>query len=164
LDRQPQDGYSDAGCGPPEEENAVPPSEREKIHYELLEALYKARKHVEQLEAAVAHNAAFLGLGVEREHHIGRPPPDRADLPDAVMRYLGLVGHAEDISNYLGGEGHAESRPRLGRDAPDVIRPADGPRVDRLVGDVVLDHPDDDLLLGAGGPVPSAQDPPDADG
>jgi hypothetical protein len=130
----------------------VPPSEREKIHYELLEALFKARKHVEQLEAAVAHNAAFLGIGVEREDRVGRPAPDRADLPDAVMRYLGLVGHMDDISDYLGSEGHAESRPRLGRDAPETIRPADGPRIDRLVGDVVLDHPDDGLLLGAGAP------------
>ncbi|MDR2670028.1 MAG: hypothetical protein LBC14_08780 [Desulfovibrio sp.] len=151
----------------------MPPSEREKIHYELLEALYKARKQVEQLEAAVAHNAAFLGIGVEREDRLGRPAPDRADLPDAVMRYLGLVGHVEDISDYIGGEGHAESRPHLGRDAPETIRPADGPRIDRLVGNVVLDHPDDGLLLGAGTPEPqdltgnigaSPQTPPETSG
>jgi hypothetical protein len=129
-------------------------SEREQIHHELLEALYKARKHVEQLEAAVAHNAAFLGTGIEREHQIGRPAPGSADLPDALMRYLGLVGHTEDISDYLGREGHAESRPRLGSDAPDVIRPANGPRIERLVGEVVLDHPDDGLLLGAGTVIP----------
>jgi hypothetical protein len=132
----------------------VPPSEREKIHHELLEALYKARKHVEQLEAAVAHNAAFLGTGIEREHQIGLPAPGSADLPDAVMRYLGLVGHADDISDYLGREGHAESRPRLGPDAPAGIRPADGPRLDHLVGDLALDHPDDRLLLGAGATEP----------
>ncbi|MDR1686036.1 MAG: hypothetical protein LBR82_06305 [Desulfovibrio sp.] len=140
----------------------MPQSEREKIHYELLEALYKARKHVEQLEAAIAHNAAFLGIGVEREHHVGRLAPGTADLPDALMRYLGLVGHMEDISDYLGREGHAESRPRLGPDAPDAIRPSDGPRIDRLVGDVALDHPDDSLLLGAGTPKPP--DSPDSAG
>jgi hypothetical protein len=132
----------------------VPPSEREKIHYELLEALYKARKQVEQLEAAVAHNAAFLGTGIEREQQIGLPAPNSADLPDALMRYFGLVGHGDDISDYLGREGHAESRPRLGPDAPAGIRPADGPRLDRLVGDVALGHPDDSLLLGPGATEP----------
>jgi hypothetical protein len=136
---------------PAVEEYMVTPADREKIHYELLEALYKARRHVEQLEAALAHNAAFLGTGIEREDLIGRPAPDPAELPDALTRYFGLVGHMDDISDYLGREGHAESRPRLGRDAPEAVRPADGPRIDRLVGDLILDHPDDGLLLSAGG-------------
>jgi hypothetical protein len=139
-------------------------SEREKIHHELLEALYKARRRVEQLEAAVAHNAAFLGIGVERENRIGRPAPDPKDLPDALMRYLDLVGHGEDISDYIGSDDHAGNRPRLGRDAPDGIRPESGPRIHHLVGDVVLDHPDDCLLPSFSDPaLPDTPETPEAD-
>mgnify|MGYP003623405210 CR=1 FL=1 len=59
--------------------------DRETIHYALLDALYDARKQVEQLEAALAHNAAFLGTGVEWEIQIGTPAPS-GHMPDALVR------------------------------------------------------------------------------
>ncbi|MDR2800571.1 MAG: hypothetical protein LBB52_04795 [Desulfovibrio sp.] len=120
-------------------------SEREKIHYELLEALYKARRQVEYLEAAVAHNAAYLGTGIERENTPVARPPDAPALPEAVLRYLGLVGPEEDISDYLGREGHEESRPRLSPNAQDDVRPKTEPRAGRLIGAVARGHPDDKL-------------------
>ncbi|MDR0826575.1 MAG: hypothetical protein LBN33_01675 [Desulfovibrio sp.] len=122
-------------------------SEREKIHHELLEALYKARKQVEYLEAALAHNAAFLGTGVERDSGIARPAPGDSPLPETVLRYIGLIGPEEDISDYLGRDGHNESRPRLGKDAPEIVRPMTEPRVGQLVGAVAAGHPDDKLPL-----------------
>jgi len=122
-------------------------SEREKIHHELLEALYKARRQVEYLEAALAHNAAYLGTGVERETRIGEAAPDKSILPDAVLRYIGLVGPEEDISDYLGREGHNETRPRLGEDAPPDVRPKSEPRIGRLVSALALGHPDDKLPI-----------------
>ncbi|MDR1489168.1 MAG: hypothetical protein LBS65_01590 [Desulfovibrio sp.] len=122
-------------------------SEREKIHHELLEALYKARRQVEYLEAALAHNAAYLGTGIERESPPAALPHDAGPLPEAVMRYLGLVGPEEDISDYIGREGHDGSRPRLGPDARDDVRPETEPRVGRLIGAVASGHPDDKLPL-----------------
>jgi hypothetical protein len=121
--------------------------EREKIHHELLEALYKARRQVKYLEAALAHNAAFLGIGVERDSWIARPTPGDSPLPETVSRYIGLIGPEEDISDYIGREGHDDSRPRLGRDAPEVVRPMTEPRVGQMVGAVAVGHPDDKLPL-----------------
>lgn len=133
-------------------------SEREKIHYELLEALHKARKRVEYLEAALAHNAAFLGTGVEREDFSALPAaPDGPDaLPEEVMRYLGLTGRELDVSDFLGREGDRETRPRLGEDAPDAIRPRTEPRIGHLVGQLAFGHPDDVLVLP--GPPPGQKD------
>ncbi|MDL2216440.1 hypothetical protein LJB81_01745 [Desulfovibrio sp. OttesenSCG-928-M14] len=133
-------------------------NEREKIHYELLEALYRARKQVEYLEAALAHNAAYLGTGVEREDFPALPEDD-ADpeaLPEEVMRYLGLAGRESDVSDYLGREGDDKSRPRLGSDAPDIIRPKTEPRIGQLVGQLAFGHPNDILTL----PGPQARAAP----
>lgn len=138
-------------------------NEREKIHYELLEALYKARKEVEYLEAALAHNAAFLGTGVEREDQ-PRPPDDPRAVPETVLRYLGLAGPEEDISDYIGREGDDASRPRLGPDAPDDIRPTTAPRIGRLVGLLASAHPDDRLVLPGSGPGPDKTPPPPENG
>jgi len=133
-------------------------SDREKIHYELLEALYTARKQVEALEAALAHNATFLGTGVEREGQIGRAAPDSAKPPDALVKYLELVEPGEDISDFIGREGHEESRPRLGKDAPEDIRPDKQPAVSPLVGQLALGHPADAINFGLP-PVPTVDDP-----
>jgi hypothetical protein len=130
-------------------------SDREKIHYELLEALYVARKQVEALEAAIAHNAAFLGTGVEREGQIGEAAPDPAKLPNALMQYLELVEPGADISDFIGREGHDESRPRLGEDAPDEVRPDKKPAVSPLVGQLAWDHPANEINFGRP-PVPTA--------
>ena len=129
-------------------------SDREKIHFELLEALYTARKQVEALEAALAHNAAFLGTGVEREGQIGQAAPDASTMPGALMRYLQLVEPEEDISDFIGREGHDESRPRLGPDAPAHVRPNKQPAVSPLVGQLALGHPDDVINFGLT-PVPT---------
>ena len=136
-------------------------SDREKIHYELLEALYRARKQVEALEAALAHNAAFLGTGVEREGQIGRVAPDCARLPNALIKYLELVEPGEDISNFIGREGHEESRPRLGKDAPDEVRPDKQLPVSPLVGQLALGHPADAINFGPA-PVPPENEQADA--
>ncbi|MCL1939960.1 MAG: ATP-binding protein [Desulfovibrionaceae bacterium] len=145
-------------------------NDREKVHHELLEALYTARKQVEALEAALAHNAAFLGTGVEREGQIGRDAPDSGALPNALMHYLELVEPEEDISNFIGREGHDESRPRLGKDAPDEVRPDKQPPVSPLVGQLALGHPSDAINFGLprvptgndAQPAPSQTDSPDA--
>lgn len=142
-------------------------NDREKIHFELLEALYTARKQVEALEAALAHNAAFLGTGVERKEQIGRAAPEAAGMPNALMRYLELVEPEEDISNFIGREGHDESRPRLGTDAPDEVRPDKTPAVSPLVGQLAFGHPDDGINFGLplapmGGSLHDAAAPPEA--
>lgn len=141
--------------------------DREAIHYQLLEALYKARKQVEYLEAALAHNAAYLGTGIDRADFIAPPEPDDPDaLPEELMRYLGLVGREADVSDYLGREGDDASRPRLGADAPEDIRPLREQRAGRLVGLLAASHPDDGLVLpgppGAAdnAPVPDADNEP----
>ena len=141
-------------------------NDREKIHHELLEALFVARKQVEALEAALAHNAAFLGTGVEREGQIGRAAPDSATFPNALMKYLQLVEPGADISDFIGREGDDASRPRLGKDAPDEVRPDKRPPVSPQVGQLILDHSADDINFGLP-PVPPVSpdffDPSDDD-
>lgn len=133
-------------------------NDREAIHYQLLEALYKARKQVEYLEAALAHNAAYLGTGVERTDFAAPPETDDPEaLPEELMRYLGIVGREADVSDYLGREGDDSSRPRLGADAPESIRPLKEMRTGRLVGLLAMGHPDDGLVLP--GPPGSAVPP-----
>ena len=138
-------------------------SEREKMHYDLLDALYTARKQVEYLEAAPAHNAAFLGTGVERENQIGTAAPKSAAIPDALVRYLDLVEPETDISDYIGREGHDESRPRLGPDAPASLRPKTEPGVSPLVGQLALGHPSDAITFGPPRPAPQQADPASED-
>ena len=138
-------------------------SDREKMHYELLEALYTARKQVEALEAALAHNAAYLGTGVEREGQIGAAPPAPATLPNALMKYLELMEPGADISEFIGREGHEESRPRLGADAPDEVRPDKQPPVSPLVGQLALDHPANEINFGLP-PVPTVDEPAASEG
>lgn len=121
--------------------------DREKIHYELLEALYVARKQVETLEAALAHNAAFLGTGIEREGGAQSPGSPFAAMPGALMRYLELVEPEEDISNFIGSEGDEASRPRLGKDAPYEVRPNKEPEVSPLVGQLAFGHPADAITF-----------------
>lgn len=135
--------------------------EREKIHHELLDALHTARKQVEYLEAALAHNAAFLGTGVERQSQLGKPPPGKTRIPDALVRYLDLVEPEDDISNYIGREGHDESRPRLGPDAPDAIRPKTEPSVNPLVGQLALGHPADSITFAGQSTAPFPGESPE---
>ena len=137
-------------------------NDREKIHYELLEALYAARKQVEALEAALAHNAAYLGTGVEREGQIGRTAPDSAKIPNALIKYLELVEPGTDISDFIGREGDDESRPRLGKDAPEEVRPDKEPAVSPLVGQLALDHPTDAINFGLPR-VPVTKEPGDSE-
>ena len=122
-------------------------NDREKVHHQLLDALYSAKKRVEALEAALAHNAAYLGTGVERESQIGPAAPEFVVQSDALLRYLELVEPEDDISNYLGSEGHEHSRPRLGDDAPMQIRPRHNLPVNPMVQFVAQDHPDDALAF-----------------
>lgn len=121
-------------------------NERERIHHQLLDALYTARKQVECLEAALAHSAAYLGTGVEREGHFGIKPEDMV-APDALIRYLELVEPERDISDYIGTEGVEHTRPRLGPDAPDFIRPNRDNPVNPLVRFLAQGHPDDRLAF-----------------
>lgn len=132
-------------------------NDREQIHHQLLDALYTAKKQVEYLEAALAHNAAYLGTGVEREGKFGVRPEDMV-APDALIRYLELVEPESDISDYIGSEGVDHSRPKLGPDAPASIRPNKQPPVNAQVGNVALGHPDDFLAFPfkAGSPPPGA--------
>lgn len=121
-------------------------NDREQIHHQLLDALYTAKKQVEYLEAALAHNAAYLGTGVEREGKFGVKPEDMV-APHALIRYLELVEPEPDISDYIGSEGVDRTRPRLGPDAPASIRPNKQPPVDAQVGNVAMGHPDDILAF-----------------
>lgn len=134
------------------------PIDREKMHHELLEALYTARRRVEALEAALAHNAACLGTGIERDGQIGRAAPDCASLPDALARSLELTQPEEDISNFIGREGHEESRPRLGNDVPREVRPDKQPAVSPLVGQLALGHPADAITFDLS-PNPAEESP-----
>ncbi len=118
--------------------------ERMRIHEELLEALYETRKRLDSLETALAQNAALLGAGVELPSRIGTPPPGGGG-GDVLTRYYELVEKEDDISDYIGREGHEESRPRLGEDAPRHIRPNKAPEVSHLVGQLAIAHPDDSI-------------------
>ncbi len=135
----------------------MPTSDRARIQEELLEALYEAKQRVERLEAALAQNAALQGGGVEPPARAGLPPPSGAE--DVLARYLGLAEDKDDISNYLGREGHEESRPRLGPDAPAHIRPDREPEVSPLVGQLAIAHPDDSISFTPGGPAEENADP-----
>ena len=107
---------------------------------------------MEALEAALAHNATFLGIGVEREE---RPASalsgSGGGIPDALLRYFELAAPEEDISDYIGREGDDESRPRLGKDAPDSVRPKKEPAVSPRVHQIALGHPADSITFGFSG-------------
>jgi signal transduction histidine kinase/DNA-binding NarL/FixJ family response regulator len=121
-------------------------NDREQIQLQLLEALQKARRYVEYLEAALSHNAAYLGVGIEPEISPD-PKLEMGLMPDALLRYLELVEPEEDISDYIGSEGVEHTRPRLGPDAPDSVRPKIRPAVNPLTRLVGMDHPDDALAF-----------------
>ncbi|MDL2316869.1 hypothetical protein LJC59_07310, partial [Desulfovibrio sp. OttesenSCG-928-A18] len=64
-------------------------TDREKVHHKLLIALHDARKRVEELEAALSHNAAYLGDGIEREGQLGGTMPRSLVRRDGLLEYLG---------------------------------------------------------------------------
>lgn len=133
------------------------PQERKRIRQELLVALYEARKRVTALEAALAHHESLLGEGVEREGMAGKDAPGFADSPESLLQhYIGMIEPEEDISNFIGREGHDESRPRLGPDAPPEVRPDKPAPLSPLVSRLVLGHPDDTLPLTLDGNEPPA--------
>lgn len=150
-------GLTGAADHAPEQGMAL--NEREQIQFDLLKALHAAKKRVEQLEAALAHNAVFLGAGVEPEGQIGAASPDELLRPETLLRHIGLVEEEEDISNYIGREGHDESRPKLGEDAPDYIRPQKEPEVSPLVGQLALGHPADSIIFALPHLSPVSQTP-----
>ncbi len=123
------------------------PQEKKRIRHELLMALYEARKRVAALETALAHHDALLGNGVDRESMIGKAAPASAGSADPLQHYLGMVESEEDISNFIGREGHEESRPRLGLDAPPEVRPDKPVPLSPLVGHLVEGHPNDALAF-----------------
>lgn len=117
-------------------------TEREKFHQKLLEALYKANERVEALKSAVARSAALLGAGADRESRTAGSPTE-----EALTRHLGMIPPEEDLSDYIGREGHEESRPRLGSNAPPSVRPYKEPPISPSVGHLALDHPHDFLIF-----------------
>lgn len=117
-------------------------TEREKFHQNLLEALYKANERVEALKSAVARSAALLGAGADRESQTAESPTE-----EALTRYLGMIPPEDDLSDYIGREGHEESRPRLGSNAPPNIHPDKEPPICPSVGHLALDHPHDFLFF-----------------
>ena len=126
--------------------------EKKRIHHELLVALYEARKRVSSLEAALAHHEALNGEGVERENMIGQGAAVVEESPENLLHhYIGMEERDDDISDYIGREGHDGSRPRLGPDAPPEVRPDKPEPLGPLVGHLVDGHPDDGLALNFGG-------------
>lgn len=124
------------------------PQEKKRIHHELLVALYEARKRVSSLEAALAHHEALIGEGVEREDMIGQGGLAVEEPPENLLHhYIGMEEREDDISDYIGREGHDGSRPRLGPDAPLEVRPDKPEPLNSLVGNLVNGHPDDGLAF-----------------
>lgn len=107
-------------------------------------ALAAAQKRVAGIQAALAHNAALLGIGVENPAESSAFPSTMA-APHSALHYLELIEKQDDISDYLGREGDDESRPRLGPDAPQAIRPMEEPMVSPLISHLVAAHPDDSI-------------------
>jgi hypothetical protein len=103
-----------------------------------------------------------LGTGVERAGQIGQAAPDPAKLPNALIKYLELVEPGADISDYIGREGDDASRPRLGKDAPEEVRPDKEPEVSPLVGLLAVGHSADEINFGLP-PVPVDDDPEDSE-
>lgn len=133
------------------------PQNNTTIRNELLIALYEARKRVASLETALAHHDALHGEGVDREIMIGRGAPALESSSDPLLRYLEMVEPEDDISDFIGREGHDASRPRLGADAPPEVRPDKPVPVSPLVSHLVEGHPDDALAFSFGGsPAPDA--------
>ncbi|MDR2489059.1 MAG: PAS domain-containing protein [Desulfovibrio sp.] len=125
-------------------------SQERRVQHELLVALYEARKRVSALEAALAHQEAMRGEGVEREGMPGAGAPAFADSSDSLMQYIGLIEPGEDISDFIGREGHDASRPRLGPDVSLDILPDAVPSLHPMVSRLVDGHPDDMLSINFG--------------
>lgn len=130
------------------------PQKEKQMRRKLLRALFEARKRVVALEAALAHHDSLLGEGVDRESLSGGRVPDPVRSVKSLLHdYIGLIEPKEDISDFIGREGHDESRPRLGPDAPPEVRPDKPAPLSPLVGNVVREHPDDSLALPPGDPA-----------
>ena len=121
----------------------VAPQKKQPTRNDLLLELYDARKRVAALENALARHDALLGNGVEREAMIGKASPAPSTSDTGLPAYL--TPPEADISDYLGREGHEQSRPRLGPDAPSEVRPDKPVPVSPLVSQLVEGHPDDAL-------------------
>ncbi|MDR1359915.1 MAG: hypothetical protein LBJ82_02940, partial [Deltaproteobacteria bacterium] len=118
---------------------------------DLLRALAQAREYVLWLEALAARQAALQGTGVDFEDHfVSGPPPETAALR-AALAALGMEMGEEDLSDYLGREGHDESRPRL-KDAPASLKPARGRKISRGIGLVAVEPVDARIPLPGGPP------------
>jgi signal transduction histidine kinase/PAS domain-containing protein/CheY-like chemotaxis protein len=122
-------------------------SQERQVQHELLVALYEARKRVAALEAALARQEAIQGEGVEREETLGAGAALYADASPSLMQYIGLVETEEDISDFIGSEGHEANRPRLGPDAPPEVLPDKAPSLHPMVSRLVDGHPDDMLSI-----------------
>ncbi len=134
----------------------MPAAKPEQIHLALLEELYEARKRVERLEKAVTQTSALLGTGIELESETGKPV-DAASAPaQSMLDRLELVEPSPDISDYLGIEGNDDTRPSLGPDAPDSIKPNKAPGVSSRVFQVASEAPGDSVVFDFGGHAGSA--------
>ena len=110
----------------------------EQEHYiNLLEALTRAKARVTSLERETARIAALLGLGIDPSIGVPTPPSPYSEKAE----YLQV--DAVDISDYLGIEGDDRTRPSLGADAPEEIRPEKPQEISPLVHQVAAAHPDD---------------------
>ncbi len=118
---------------------------REQIHAELTLELARAKKKLEQINAALAHNSVLLGLGVEKHDSIFT---HRKTAPKTALEYLELIEAEEDLSDYIGREGDESTRPRLGKTAPEEIRPQAEPLISPQIHTLAMIHPDDTIGLG----------------
>jgi PAS domain-containing protein len=128
-------------------------ADSERKQRELLQALSQAREYVRWLEGIAARNAALLGEGVDFGDQVVNLPPPETGALRAALQALGMDVGGEDLSNYLGIEGHEESRPRL-TDAPDSLKPAAGRGVGHGIGMVAVE-PVEAFLPLPGVPVES---------
>ena len=126
---------------------------RHQLLNQLRQELYDAQQRVMQLQNTIAHHAAYVGEGIEPQSSMGQPVHGQG-AGDDMFKYIGLVESEDDMSNFIGSDDKPETKPRLGADAPEQIKPRKVPSVSPQVLQLVHGHPNDTVDFAVPGPAP----------
>lgn len=128
-------------------------SSRQQLLNQLRQELYDAQQRVMHLQNTIAHHAALVGEGIEPQSSMGQSLRGHGARDD-MFKYIGLVESEDDMSNFIGSDDKPETKPRLGAEAPEQIKPKNVPPVSPLVLQLVHAHPNDAVDFAVPGPAP----------